>query len=121
MLSWSAFVPCNLFTRLIGTRVAHEAATLFFKTTAIEVADANSRPAKLGHDLCEVPVRPCITLALWYLQNTHQLWRADALQAVEPCLSPHALQAETLWAYGLRGFGRRRGINRLFDAQLGTD
>jgi hypothetical protein len=65
--------------RLIGTRVAHEAAALFFEATAIEVPAANCRPSKLSHDLRELAICTRSTLSLWHLET------------IEPRVAAHAL------------------------------
>jgi hypothetical protein len=53
-----------------------------------------------------VPIIPCSSLALWNLQYVHQRLRGDALQAIEPRRSAHALQAQVSLVYRLRRFGR---------------
>jgi hypothetical protein len=47
-----------------GTRVADEPAALLFETAAIEVPDANCRPAELGHNLRKVPITTSSTRAV---------------------------------------------------------
>jgi hypothetical protein len=65
----------NLDRSVRRAGIAHEPAALFFKTTAVEISDANCRPAELGHNLRKVPVSTRRTLALRDLSDVHQrLW-----------------------------------------------
>jgi hypothetical protein len=87
------------------TRVADEPAALFFKTAAIEVTNTHCSPAEFSHQFRQASVRTCSAAALWHFQDVHQRLGADALQAVEPCRTAHAFQAQPPRVYGLRGFG----------------
>jgi hypothetical protein len=85
--------------------VANITADLLSIPASREVPNADCRPAEFAHEPCKVPITTCSALTLWYLQDVHQRLRADALQAVEPCRSAHALQAQAPRVYGLHGFG----------------